>query len=87
MLSGTQLTRLQVKLGKLQPDALAGNTQLQHLQVTHYSLSGKAEALFSHLQPLQQLNKPVLVIQLSGQGGRPSCSSMCSPDSKQQAAA
>jgi hypothetical protein len=63
-LSGLQhLTHLHVVEGigstsVFEPDALAGKTQLQHLEVVRYSIAGGSAGvaqLLSRLQPLQQL--------------------------------
>ena len=52
------LTRLQVKQCRVEPAALAGKTQLQHLGLDRCSIPGGAAgvaALLSYLPPLQQL--------------------------------
>jgi hypothetical protein len=58
MLLGAPLTRLDLAAGfRLEPAALAGKTQLQHLEMFDCSPRDAAELaqLLSHLQQLQQL--------------------------------
>ena len=59
MLSGIQhLTRIQLCRSSVEPGALAGKTQLQHLELAACHVPGGAAGtaqLLSHLQPLEQL--------------------------------